>query len=497
MNAFDLAPEPRHRPELVPPASILEARAARDGLAVLLGRERLAAADFLLALADFDRRRCWERLGHASLFAFLTRELGLSRGGAFFRLTAARLAQRFPEVIEPLRDGRLCVTSVVELARVLTPENRAEVLPLFFGCSSREAREVAAALDPHPNPPMRAVVTTLPLVSPASAGSGAAPGAAPRPGGAGDAGGPGPDLSACGGATGGAALTPAAAGGSLVTPGGDDAPPPAPGGVAPPHGAVRSTEPPPGGWSALRTEVRPLTAQLRRLHVTVTDRFLEKVSAAQDGLSHVQPGATTEQVLEAALDLLLEKQARARALVKRPRAARGPATRPAAARGASPAQVEPPPAETAGGFARRPATGPAGGPATGSAGGPAEGRPAAPLETSAQARSTETGKGAPPAPSRPRPRRPHIPAAIERAVRLRDDDRCQAPLDGGGVCGSTFRVQLDHVVPLALGGETSVANLRCACQLHNLRAAVEALGASAMRSWRGEQRRRWRRSKPG
>jgi hypothetical protein len=63
-------------------------------------------ADFLVALADFDRRRLWLELGHTSLFAFLHRELGLSAGAAYYRKTAAELIQRLPEVIEPLRDGR-------------------------------------------------------------------------------------------------------------------------------------------------------------------------------------------------------------------------------------------------------------------------------------------------------------------------------------------------------------------------------------------------------
>src|SRR5512136_1393626 len=96
------------------------ARRLRDGLATLLRAERTAAAEFLLALADFDRRRGWELLGHASLFAFLHVELRLSRSAAFWRLSAARLIRRFPDVIEPLRDGRLCLSSVAELAKVLT-----------------------------------------------------------------------------------------------------------------------------------------------------------------------------------------------------------------------------------------------------------------------------------------------------------------------------------------------------------------------------------------
>ena len=101
-------------------------------LAVLLRAEHHALAEFLVALADFDRERLWLELGHASLFYFLHRELGLSKGAAYYRKTAAELIQKFPEVVEPLRDGRLCLTSVVELSKVLTPENRPSVLPRFF-----------------------------------------------------------------------------------------------------------------------------------------------------------------------------------------------------------------------------------------------------------------------------------------------------------------------------------------------------------------------------
>src|SRR6266702_6916668 len=130
-------------------------------LARLLSKEQGALADFLLALADFDRQRRWLQLGHSSLFYFLHRELGLSKGAAHYRKVAAELVQRFPEVVEPLRDGRLCVTSIVALAKVLTKENRHEVLPRFFHCSKREAMAEAAAILPAEAAPHREVVTAL------------------------------------------------------------------------------------------------------------------------------------------------------------------------------------------------------------------------------------------------------------------------------------------------------------------------------------------------
>ncbi len=359
----------------VPPATLAEARAFRDDLARLLRRERVAAADFLVGLADFDRRRAWERLGHASLFSFLTREMGLSKGAAYVRLSAARLLPRFPEVEAALRDGKLCLSAAGELARVLTAENRGEVLPRFFGCSSREAREVAAAVAPRVDAPRREVVTGMARAVAPAATERTEPSAAAVP-----------------------AYAPA----------------------EPVRVLVRAHEPPPTHpvRAQPRDEAEPLDADLRRLHVTVSRRLLEKLDRAREGLSHALPGASTEQVLERAIDLLLEQQARRKALVKRPRATDT----------STPSPLAPP----------------------------------APARTRA--------------PKRPRP---PIPAAIEREVRLRDGDRCQFPLDAAGLCGSTWQVQLDHILPLALGGQTTAANLRCCCARHNRWAAEEQLGVHA------------------
>src|SRR5690349_25150823 len=125
-----------------------DTRAMTKRLAELLSREHDALADFLVALADIDRERRWVELGYASLFYFLHRELGLSKGAAFYRKTAAELLQRYPEIVEPLRSGKLCLTSVVELAKVITPENRGEVVARFFHASKQEAKAISAELRP-------------------------------------------------------------------------------------------------------------------------------------------------------------------------------------------------------------------------------------------------------------------------------------------------------------------------------------------------------------
>ena len=84
---------------------MMNARVLADRLSELLSREHAAMADFLVDLAEFDRRRGWEELGYASLFYFLHRELGLSTGAAHYRKVAAELMQKFPEIVQPLRDG--------------------------------------------------------------------------------------------------------------------------------------------------------------------------------------------------------------------------------------------------------------------------------------------------------------------------------------------------------------------------------------------------------
>jgi hypothetical protein len=265
------------------------AREQTTRLADLLRREHCAMADFLVALADFDRKGLWEELGHSSLFYFLHRELGLPKGPAYYRKTAAELVQRYPEIIEPLRDGRLCLTSVVELAKVITAENRAELLPRFFHLSKQEAKAVTAELLPEGAPPLREVVTVA--RTPAAAVDLTLPALALR------------------------RAVPAPVCASLVLP----EEPACANTIVPDVASAAVTRVPPA-------EIDPLTADLRRLHLTVSRRLLEKIEEARAALSHSHPDAGKEEILEAGLDLLLEHAAKRKGLVDRPRKTSRPPT---------------------------------------------------------------------------------------------------------------------------------------------------------------------------
>ena len=388
------------------------ARAAADHLADLLSREHGAMADFLLALADFDEARGWAELGHASLFAFLVRQLHLSKSAAYHRAAAARLVREHAVVAEALRSGRLCLSSVAELAKVLTLENQAQVLPRFFGLSAREAREVVAELAPVPSPPrrevLRAAAPSIPSTAEVVLTSEPSPRATLREQVHSRPANPGTTMQTACIAT-SAEAAQAANGSPAVSP-------PAPSTVTP-----ASTFPHPRPAACPAAAAVPLTADLRRLHVTVSRRFLEKVEAAKAARAHARPGASTEAVLEEALDLLLAREAKRReAATDRPRAP---------SRSAEPVCGQPGP------------------------GGDDQGVPTREVAD---------------------PRR--IPAHVRREVWARDQGRCAWPLDGGGTCGSTHRLQLDHVVPAARGGPPTAANLRILCERHNQEAARRVYG---------------------
>jgi hypothetical protein len=70
----------------------------------------------------------------------------------------------------------------------------------------------------------------------------------------------------------------------------------------------------------------------------------------------------------------------------------------------------------------------------------------------------------------------HIPAATKRAVWHRDQGRCTWKSPDGKPCDSRVRLELDHVIPYALGGATSYENLRLRCRAHNAREAVKVFG---------------------
>jgi hypothetical protein len=73
-----------------------------------------------------------------------------------------------------------------------------------------------------------------------------------------------------------------------------------------------------------------------------------------------------------------------------------------------------------------------------------------------------------------------IPAHVKRAVLDRDGGCCTFVGDDGHKCESSFRLEFDHLVPVARGGPATVENLRLICSKHNQFEAERAFGAGFM-----------------
>ena len=92
------------------------------------------------------------------------------------------------------------------------------------------------------------------------------------------------------------------------------------------------------------------------------------------------------------------------------------------------------------------------------------------------------------------PRR-RCPAAVARAVFLRDGRQCSYVSPEGRRCSARRCLELDHVNPRAVGGENTIENLRLRCRAHNQRYARQCFGKACVDA--AVQRARRQRAAPG
>ncbi len=78
----------------------------------------------------------------------------------------------------------------------------------------------------------------------------------------------------------------------------------------------------------------------------------------------------------------------------------------------------------------------------------------------------------------------YISAALKQAVYKRDKGQCTHPN-----CNSRKFIEYDHITPIAMGGKTTIQNLRLLCRTHNQRAAIEKFGFQRMQPYIQKQSR--------
>jgi hypothetical protein len=236
------------------------------GLVSLLARDRATTASLLAHLAEMDSRRLYLPAAHPSMHSYCVHELRLSEDAAYKRIQAARAARRFPAIFEAVADGRLHLTAVLLLAPYLTAENADDLLAAAAHKTKSEIEGLLARRFPHSE--------TLGLVE-------ALPASAPGTG-------------------------------ELSAPGRIDVP-----GPEGPEAPASQLAPERVGTHA---RLAPVATERFLLQLTIGKNMQEKLRYAQDLLGHQLPGGDVAQVLDRALDALIEKLERRKfAATPRPR----------------------------------------------------------------------------------------------------------------------------------------------------------------------------------
>lgn len=117
---------------------------------LLAMRERRATAVLIAHLAVFDERRLYLAEGYSRLFVYCTKALHFSESGAYRRTEAARLARRYPVILDMLSDGSANLTNVLLLGPELTPANHRTLLASARHRTKEQVQELIASLRPKP-----------------------------------------------------------------------------------------------------------------------------------------------------------------------------------------------------------------------------------------------------------------------------------------------------------------------------------------------------------
>jgi len=254
-------------------------------VAHLAGVERRATAALIAHLAELDARGLYRGAGFPSMFVYCTQVLRLSEGGAYNRIEAARVARRFPIVLDLLEQGAPNIATVRLLAAHLTEENHGGLLAAASHKSKREVQELLAGLFPLPD-----VASSVRKVPVTAAGNAAITVKAPSP--------PPP-------------LAPALA----------EAPAPVCPSVGGSNETVLQLWPP----APPRPLITPLSADRYQVRFTASAATCEKLRLAQDLLRHAVPDGDPAEIFDRALTALLEDLGRRKfAATERPRGSREP-----------------------------------------------------------------------------------------------------------------------------------------------------------------------------
>ena len=129
-----------------------------DATEMLVERSVRCEAELLAHIGEIDRRGLFRQQACSTMFAYCTERLGLSESMAYKRIQVARLARRFPQVLEALvaeRDRRVHLSGLCVLAPHICADNVDDLLSRAGGKSRRQIERLVAEVAPRPDVPER------------------------------------------------------------------------------------------------------------------------------------------------------------------------------------------------------------------------------------------------------------------------------------------------------------------------------------------------------
>lgn len=417
----------------------------------LVRADRCSEVRVLICLGELDERGLALEQAHSSLFGYATGVLRMSEAQAYLRIQAARLARRYPVILEMLVRGELNLSTLKLLDRHLTADNHVALLERARNKTKRDVELLIAEIAPQPDLPTR--MRKLPVRSApkqtTTAGAHVLSLIAQKP----SRSAPG----TCGVAQQGSAKPATVAQisiaeTSVASPG--SATPLTCGDASSAASVAAGGEiglPVTFALEAPRASCTPSGPGRFRLQMTASQELHDKLKQLQHLLRHQVPGGDLDVIIERAVDLLLERTTKQRfAQVAKPRSSVresheiGIRARVAAATAEDAPTREPVDAEPA--------------------------------------RLNETrGKEA---------RSRYIPRAVVREVFARDGAQCTFLSASGQRCTERGRLELHHIRAFALGGTSTVENLTVVCRSHNGLYAAQDFGTEHMRMKRAPSRPR-------
>lgn len=340
----------------------------------LAAAERKVTLQLLHHINELERRRCYNEIGFATAFDFLTKGLGYSEPAAWRRIQAARILRAVPDAGAKIESGELNITTLSKAQTAIRNEEK------------RTGEKISSE--------MRAEVLT-----------------------------------------------------KIET------------GFAEKH---RTTNDVDRNLRAMFPEslsatdlVRVIDDEHVRAHVTFTHAQIEKINRLKEVLAHRNFGASLAEIIEAAVDELLERRDPLKRIVTQRNSAGGGALRKTS-------------------------------------------RDNSTLRTD----NDKSGVESPSNSENLNANRAPIKPSVRNFVLRRDGGQCQFPRFENGrdettstdeakrqtscglICGSRFQVEVDHIVARANGGTNEPENLRVLCRTHNFHAAELAFGKEQMEIFR-------------